>query len=71
MMKEFIKVLKENPNHAYDYICNNYYKFSKEELKDIIKELLYGIYDNPVAKLEHDEILSSVAEELKEVYEEE
>ena len=71
MMKEFIKVLKENPSHAYDYICNNYHKFSKEELKDITKELLYGIYDNSIAKIEHDTILSSVAEELKDIYDEE
>lgn len=71
MMKEFIKVLKENPNHAYDFIANNYHKFSKEELKDITKELLYAIYDNPIVKSEHDEILSSVAEELEDIYDEE
>lgn len=68
-MKGFIKELENNPNGAYDYICNNYYKFSKEELKDIIKELLYTVYDNMTEK-EHNDIMSKVAEELKEAYEE-
>ena len=29
---------------SYDYIANNYYNFTKEELKDIILELLYAIH---------------------------
>jgi helix-turn-helix protein len=66
-MKEFIEVLKNNPNGAYDYICNNYHKMSKEELKDIAKELLYAVYDN-VTKAEHNEILEDVANELEETY---
>ena len=69
IMKSFIKELENNPNGAYDYICNNYYKFNKEELKDIIKELLYAVYDNMTEK-EHNDIMSKVAEELKEAYEE-
>ena len=68
-MKEFIEVLKNNPNSAYDFICNNYYKMSKEELKDITKELLYAVHDN-VTKTEHDEILNDVAVELESFYEE-
>ena len=68
-MKKFIEVLKNNPDGAYDYICNNYYKMSKEELKDIAKELLYAVHDN-VTKAEHDEILSDVATELEDFYEE-
>lgn len=66
-MKEFIKVLKENPNHAYDYIANNYYKFSKEELNSIAKELLFTIYDNNTTA-EHNRILLEVAEELEDIY---
>lgn len=68
-MRQFIEVLKENPNHAYDYIANNYYKFSKEELKDITKELLYAIYDNHT-KAMSNLILEEVAEELADNYEE-
>ena len=66
-MKEFIEVLKNNPNGAYDYICNNYHKMSKDELKNITKELLYAVYDN-MTKAEHDKILADVATELEDFY---
>ena len=68
-MKDFIEVLKNNPNGAYDFICNNYYKMSKDELKDIVKELLYAVHDN-VTKAEHNQILNDVATELEDNYEE-
>lgn len=66
-MLEFINELKNNPNGAYDFICNNYYKMSKEELKDIAKELLYAIHSN-TDKVEHDKMLDDVATELAESY---
>lgn len=68
-MEEFVNVLLNNPNGAYDFICNNYYNMSKEELKDIIKETLYAIHTN-TEKAEHDQILYDVALELSESYEE-
>ena len=67
-MKDFVAVLKNNPNAAYDYIASNYYKLSKEELRDVIKELLYSIYTN-VLESEQKEILKGAAEELVEQYE--
>lgn len=67
-MNEFVQVLKNNPKAAYDFISNNYYKMSVEELKDITKELLYAIHTNTTEK-EHDKILSDVAEELEQQYE--
>ena len=70
MMKQFIEVLKNNPNHAYDFIANEYYKFSKEELKDITKELLYTIYNNN-SKAMQSIMLEEVADELADNYEEE
>ena len=66
-MKEFIEVLKNNPNGAYDYISNNYFEMSKDELKDIVKELLYAVYDN-VTEEEHDKILMDAATELEDFY---
>ena len=66
-MKEFIEVLENNPNGAYDFICNNYYKMSKDELKDIAKELLYAMYDK-MDNAEHNMALADVAEELKASY---
>lgn len=68
-MQELINVLKNNPDGAYDFICNNYYNMSKEELKDFAKELLYAIHSN-TTKTEHNKMLDNVAEELMESYEE-
>ena len=67
VMREFIGVLKSNPNMAYDFICNNYYRMSKEELKDASKELLYIIHVMMDEK-EHDKALGYVAEELENSY---
>lgn len=66
-MKEFIELLKNNPDGAYDFICNNYYNMSKEELKDITKELLYAIYDK-TDRAEQKTILYDVALELIDTY---
>lgn len=67
--KEFIETLKNNPNHAYDYIANNAWAMSKDNLTDICKELIYGIIDYET-KREAREILGNVAEELKDLWEE-
>lgn len=66
-MKEFIDVLRNNPDGAYDYIAINYYKMSKEEIRDIAKELLYAIHTN-TTRTEHDKILKDSALELMEQY---
>ena len=69
VMKEFIGVLKHSPNSAYDFICNNYYRMSKEELKNIAKELLFVIHVKTTAA-EHDKALEYVAIELEDFYSE-
>lgn len=66
-MVEFMEVLKGNPSHAYDFICNEYYRMSKDELKDIAKELLYAIYEFHTERIYND-ILHSVADELNDWY---
>ena len=68
--KDFIECLKNNPNHAYDYIANNAWAMSKDNLTDICKELIYGILDYET-KREAREILCNVAEELTDLWEEE
>ena len=67
--KDFIECLKNNPNHAYDYIANNTWSMSKDSLTDICKELIYGIIDYET-KREAKEILYNVAEELDDLWEE-
>ena len=65
IIQEFIEVLKHNPNHAYDFIANNYYKFSKEELSSVAKELLYAIHW--FNKEQEADILESVGLELEDI----
>lgn len=67
IMKDLIEVLKSNPNHAYDFIANNYYKFSKEELASVTKELLYAVhYFN---EEQEGAILYNVGVELEDIIE--
>lgn len=65
-MEEMIRILREDCDSAYDYISNYYNNFSKEELADIAKELLYAIYTNAMGI--KDEILNDVADELTDKY---
>lgn len=67
VMKEFIELLETNPNKAYDFISNEYYRMSKDDLKNVTKELLYAMYDK-MTEEEHNEALADVAEELKSFY---
>lgn len=69
LMAEFTEVLRNDPNHAYDFIGQNWYKMHSEELANIIRELLYGVKDF-VYKREYREIMENVAIELDEQYEE-
>jgi oligoribonuclease (3'-5' exoribonuclease) len=67
VIKEFIELLETNPDKAYDFISNEYYRMDKDDLKNIAKELLYAMYDK-MTKEEHNEALADVAEELKSFY---
>ena len=42
MEKEIIQAIKKGK--LYDYIANNFYKMSKEHLRDLILEIIYMIY---------------------------
>lgn len=56
--KEILKGLQERP---MDFIANNYYNLSKEQLRDILKEFIY------VATPQQTE---TVIEELENIWEE-
>ena len=60
---QFAEVLKNNPDNAYDFICNNYHKMSKSELASIVKELLYAIHEN----CEHS-MFDDIAIEIEDLY---
>lgn len=68
-MAEFTEVLKYNPSHAYDFICSNYWKLSKAELAEIVKELLYAIHKS-CSDSQMEQLLDDVAIELDEQYDE-
>lgn len=42
MEQEIIQAIKKGK--LYDYIANNFYKISKEDLRDWILEIIYMIY---------------------------
>ena len=74
IMQQFIEVMRDNPDHAYDFIANHYTQFYKDELASIVKELLYGFYEMERKGYiwdESGEFYKSVADELDEYYNEE
>lgn len=73
-MMNFTEILKNEPKKAYDFICCNYYMFSKDKLAEIVKELLYSLHyhvDNTFYGDLYKDILTDVQIELDETYDEE
>ena len=66
IMVQFVEILKNDPNYAYDFIAQNYWNMDKEELANIVKELLYAIHS--FNKMEEAEILESIGNELEDIY---
>ena len=64
MKKELLQALKER--NLYDYIANNYWRLSKEELAFIGKELAFAVYQvlKDDEKLVFDEMIDNVETEL-------
>ena len=72
-MMEFTEVLKNEPQMAYDFISRNSYRFTKEGLTDIIKEILYSVKYHTDSSFYGDlykDILGDVQIELDENYDE-
>lgn len=67
IMEKFIEILKTDHDKAFDFIANNAWNFSKDELKDIIKELLYAIYSE-VDDIDQKSIFECAVNELEEWY---
>lgn len=66
-MMEIVNVMHDNPSHMYDYIAQHYHEFTKSELADIIKELVYSAKYN-LLKPEYNMVLGEAGNELKEQY---
>lgn len=71
VMAEFINNLKNNPHKAYVFFSSNSYRFDENELKDIIKELLFSLHYHVNTRSYGDlygVILDDTAAELEEIY---
>lgn len=66
MRKEVIENMEQDT--SYDFIANNYWKLSKEELKDICLELTYAIHRHEQFG---DDVKETAIDGLKERWEEE
>ena len=65
-LQGFLNALSDNT--AYDYIANHYTQFTKEELKDVILELLYPLvkYGSNLAMVDREKTRLEIKEELEE-----
>ena len=73
-MMDFTEILKNEPQKAYDFISCDAYRFTKEGLIDILKEVLYSIKyhtDNHFYGNLYGDIFKDVQIELDENYDEE
>ena len=63
LSQEQIKEINETG--FYDFICNNYYKMSKDTLKDLFKEFIYAVYklDANIEKQAIKEMINEINEE--------
>ena len=63
-IKEIIEGIKKEG--IFDFIVNNYEKLTKEDLRDIAKELDYTLQDK-FTKIEYDMIITETCKNLKEL----
>lgn len=57
--KELVETFIKEPDTAYDFICTKHNELSKNELKDIVLELLFAVRND-------EDLVISAGEELKE-----
>lgn len=64
-LQGFLNALSDNT--AYDYIANHYYDFTKDELKDVILELLYPLVKDGsnLAMVDREKTRLGIKEELE------
>lgn len=67
-MKQFIKVLKDKKGFDFLTDYNQYSELSKDELRDIAKELIYAIENTGLLQSEITEIYETAEEYLTERY---
>lgn len=68
-MANFTEVLKNEPKTAYDFIANYGHLFDKNELINIIKELIYGLHTSLLDAIFENTMLN-IGLELDDQYDE-
>lgn len=63
-IKEIIEGIRKEG--IFDFVVNNYGKLTKEDLRDIAKELDYTLQDK-FTKIEYDTIITETCKNLKEL----
>ena len=63
-IKEIIEGIKKEG--IFDFVVNNYGKLTKEDLRDIAKELDYTLQDK-FTKIEYDMIITGTCKNLREL----
>jgi hypothetical protein len=70
--KNLIEIISAlNNDDLYDYIASNYYKMSKEELKNLLLEYIYIFYKatnqlNEISALRTNELNEELIQNIKE-----
>lgn len=72
-MQELIALFKEGKGgKSFDFMANNYHLFTKDELAQITKELIYAIYDKGMKDSyiyqDCEQMFQNAAEELEDYY---
>lgn len=68
-MANFTEILKNEPKKAYDFIVNYGHLFDKNELINIIKELIYGMHASLLDSIFENTMLN-IGIELDDQYDE-
>lgn len=67
-MKEFIEICENNPHRAYDFMIRHEHEASRNELRNIILELLYAISDHHDHDRSEAALLCFTADEMISLY---
>lgn len=70
-MANFTEILKNEPKKAYDFIANYGHLFDKNELINIIKELIYGMRTSLLNSISiFEDTMFNIGIELDDQYDE-
>ena len=69
VMDRFITVCKEEPDEAYDFFLRTWEGMTKEDMKNIVQELMYAVWEK--ARFDERRVLKCLGKELEDKYRDE